>query len=94
MRLFVSSLPHCCLGSPAHAHGRLSTCQYVWHAGGAGKACADWMCDGAPGPQNPGCDEVDAARLFGGAIGSLGLDDVASKVKRIYETRMSDHTEE
>ena len=35
-----------------------------------------------------------AARLFTGPLGSLGLDDVANKVKRIYETRMRDHTEE
>ena len=37
---------------------------------------------------------LQAARLFTGPLGSLGLDTVANKVKRIYETRMRDHTEE
>ena len=55
------------------------------------KACNPILAGVSPSPPRP---LIQAARLFTGPLGSLGLDDVANKVKRIYETRMRDHTEE
>eukprot|EP00929_Paragymnodinium_shiwhaense_P008099 TRINITY_DN112028_c0_g1_i1.p1 TRINITY_DN112028_c0_g1~~TRINITY_DN112028_c0_g1_i1.p1 ORF type:complete len:439 (-),score=63.60 TRINITY_DN112028_c0_g1_i1:352-1668(-) len=66
----------------------ICSCVYVWHAGGAAEALAEWM---ATGKQPEDFDEVNVSRLFNN---EATVEEIRRKVGKVYESRASDHAEE